>query len=207
MAKDPKTPTRRTTRQGNEAAPKRQASAAPVRKLSPKVKGDYSSRRQGGTGPKKPEQPKTGLRLPQLIFLLLLLALVVAAGFFVWNRWFRFDDTQDFQGKWLIAETSNSVAIDHKSIEITADISYSYELDTRKKTVSYSFGSLQGSGIYRFSADRSKLVIIEGGSTDFWLDLKTMLNLALPEEGADSDATTVLIRVTNVISLGDASSA
>ena len=151
-------------------------------------------------------QPKTGLRLPQFIFLMLLLAIVIIAGLFVWNRWFHYDDTQDFQGKFLIEGTANNVAIDEKGIEIASDVFYSYQLDTWKKTITYSFGNLHGSGIYRFSADRSKLVIIEGGKSDIWLDVKIVLNLAQPEDETDPDATTVLIKVSNVISLGEASS-
>ena len=49
-----------------------------------------------------------------------------------------------------------------ETIKLTEDVSWSYKLDTDAKTISYTFGNMEGSGRYRFSLDRSQLVISDG---------------------------------------------
>ena len=175
----------------------------PVRDVSPRTKRDYGSPSRPRYGPDKaPARPKRGIRWPQLIVILLLLAAVVAAGLFAWDRWFRYDDTRDFQGDWVSAGTAAAVYVDGKTIELTPEIHYAYQLDTWQKTITYTFGDLKGSGIYRFSADRTKLVIIEGGASDWIQDAKVALGLAQPEEGTDAEKTTVLAKAGHSASTG-----
>ena len=163
--------------------------------VDPRMRGNYSDRvdRRYNSGRRQP-RPKTGLRWPQLIFLLLLLAVVVTAGLFVWDHWFRYDDAKDFQNDWALSGTASTVTINADYIVVTTDVHYSYKLDTWAKTITYSFGDLQGAGVYRFSADRTKLVIIEGGFNNVVLDAKIALNLVQPEDGTNPDKTTVLIK-------------
>lgn len=88
--------------------------------------------------------------------------LVLAAGGFSWYRWFLYDDTTEFQGTWQLADSAKVVPIDGATIELTDDVAYSYTLDTVAKTINFSFGNKSGGGRYRFSTDRSQLVITEG---------------------------------------------
>jgi len=140
-------------------------------------------------------QPKTGIRIPQLIFTLLLVAVVVAAVLLSWNRWFRYDDALDFQGQWLLEGSSAIIVVDDKGIALSQELNYSYELDTWKKEVTYSFGDLHGSGIYRFSADRKILVIIEDGKSDWWTDLRISLGKIPPQFGIDLAKATILNKI------------
>ena len=170
----------------------------PVRDVSPQTKRDYGSSSRSRYDPDKPSaRPKRGIRWPQAIVILLLLVAVGTAGLFAWNRWFRYDDVQDFQGNWVSAGTAAAVYVDGKTIELTPEIHYAYQLDTWQKTITYTFGDLKGSGIYRFSADRTKLVIIEGGASDWIQDAKVALGLVQPEEGTDAEKTTVLVKSDN----------
>lgn len=64
------------------------------------------------------------------------------------------------------------VVIDGETIKLTEDVSWSYTLDTDAKTISYTFGNMEGSGRYRFSLDRSQLVISDGDGYS-WLSTLT----------------------------------
>ncbi|MEY8561454.1 hypothetical protein AALA21_00095 [Eggerthellaceae bacterium 3-80] len=94
----------------------------------------------------------------------ILVVLIVAVGLFSWNRWYRYDDAQDFLGDWLANDTTSLVVIDGETIRIADDVAYDYTIDSFAKTISYSFGSMKGSGRYWFSEDRQQLVITDGGN-------------------------------------------
>ena len=164
-----------------------------MREIAPHSKRNYMNRTSTRYSPgKRAAQPKTGIRLPQLIFMVLLIIIVVCGGLFSWDRWFRYDDARDFQGQWALENTSSVVVIDEKGIALSTNLNYSYELDTWKKEITYSFGDLEGSGIYRFSPDRKRLIIIEGGTVDWWHDVRVALGQIPPEQGADLAKTTLL---------------
>ena len=91
-----------------------------------------------------------------------LAVLLVAAAGFSWDRWLRYDVAAEFQGEWQTHGTTAVVVIDGETIKLTEDVSWSYKLDTDAKTISYTFGNMEGSGRYRFSLDRSQLVISDG---------------------------------------------
>lgn len=91
---------------------------------------------------------------------LLLIALV--AGVFSWDRWLRYDDAAEFQGEWQTHGTTAVVVIDGERIRLSEDVAYSYTLDTSAKTIAFTFGNMEGAGRYRFSLDRSQLVITDG---------------------------------------------
>lgn len=98
-----------------------------------------------------------------LIVVLVLLALVVAVvGTFSWDRWLRYDDAAEFSGEWQAHGTTGVVVIDGERIKLTDDVAYVYKLDPTAKTISFTFGNMAGQGRYRFSLDRSQLVITEG---------------------------------------------
>ena len=83
-----------------------------------------------------------------------LLVVLLIVGGFSWDRWLRYDDAAEFQGEWQTHGTTAVVVIDGETIKLTEDVSWSYKLDTDAKTISYTFGNMEGSGRYR-SLDRS----------------------------------------------------
>lgn len=115
---------------------------------------------------KKDKQAKAsrgfGRRIVAGVLVALFIMLILVGAAFSWNRWFRYNDAVDFQGEWQAHETTTVVVIDSKAVKLTEDVSYTYVLDTGAKTISFSFGDLQGQGRYYFSADRSQLIIEDG---------------------------------------------
>lgn len=92
-----------------------------------------------------------------------ILALVVGVvAVFSWDRWLRYDDASEVQGEWRTHGAAAVVVIDGESIKLTDDVAFSYTLDTGAKTIAFSFGTSEGQGRYRFSLDRSQLVITDG---------------------------------------------
>ncbi len=93
--------------------------------------------------------------------LVVILLLVIGTGLLAWNQWFRYDDTADIQGTWVIDGSNQSITINETDIMMTSDVSYPYTLDTFQKTISFSFKQYSGSGSYAFSPERTTLVITE----------------------------------------------
>lgn len=102
-----------------------------------------------------------GGRKVGLIVAAVLAALVLAAALFVWNAYFRYDDTADIKGEWLVSDGSMVVVIDDQSIKMP-DAVYDYSLDTGKKTITFTFAELSGGGSYDFSDGRKTLTVSEG---------------------------------------------
>ena len=138
----------------------------------------------------------------------LLIAVAAAVGLFSWDRWLRYDDAAEFQGSWQAHGTTGVVVIDGERISLTGDVAYSYQIDPMAKTVSFSFGSLEGQGRYRFSLDRSQLVITEGAGYSWlstliddigWMaDQLTRFVQGQPQvEALPGDGVTVLDRLSS----------
>ena len=83
-------------------------------------------------------------------------------AFMFWNTYLRFDDAADIQGTWYFQEGSVEIYIDEDSINLDAYLEYAYTLDTWAKTISFTFSDLSGQGTYKFSEDRTTLIISEG---------------------------------------------
>lgn len=124
-------------------------------------------------------------------------AALCVAGLFAWDRFFRYDDAADIQGQWRVAEQNMTVVIDAEEIHMPASLSYPYQLDTWKKTISYDFAGYSGGGSYEFARDRQSFTITEGegedaASTTFVRigdDLSaTPELLAAPDEAGESPA-------------------
>lgn len=94
--------------------------------------------------------------------LVVVLACVGFAAFLAWDRWGAFDDAVDMQGVWQANGSDSVVVIDGEKIQLTDDVSYSYEIDPFAKTITFHLGNMEGQGRYRFSPDRSQLVITDG---------------------------------------------
>lgn len=93
--------------------------------------------------------------------LAVVLVLAIGTGLLAWNQWFRYDDTADIQGTWVIDGTDQSITITDADIVMTPEVSYPYSLDTFQKTITFSFKQYNGSGSYAFSPERTTLVITE----------------------------------------------
>ena len=88
--------------------------------------------------------------------------LLGAAGLFAWDRFLRYDDAADIQGQWRVPEQNMTVVIDAEAIHMPASLSYPYQLDTWKKTITYDFAGYEGGGTYEFARDRQSFTVTEG---------------------------------------------
>ena len=135
--------------------------------------GEAGEGSQAGETARKLPFNLSELRLtwPVVAVLVAIAVVVVTVGSFSWGRWLRYDDAADFQGAWYANGTTSMVTVDGQEIHLTSDVAYGYTLDTGAKTITFTFGDLQGQGRYRFSADRSELVITDGDGFSFWGNL------------------------------------
>lgn len=101
-------------------------------------------------------------RWPLIVVGTLLAIVLLVVGIFSWDRWLRYDDAAEFQGEWQTHGTTAVVVIDGETIKLAEDVAYAYTLDTGAKTITFKFGNMEGAGRYRFSLDRSQLVITDG---------------------------------------------
>lgn len=156
----------------------------------------------------RPSVTRKHRRWPWVVALSIVAVLVVMAASFSWDRWLRYDDAHEFQGEWQINDAAKVVVVDGTAIKLTDEVSYIYTLDTDAKTISFTFGNMSGSGRYRFSADRSQLVIMEGethstASTLFddiawmWDGLVRSVQGQEPAAPVPNDHTLVLNRVSH----------
>lgn len=160
-----------------------------------------------GSAPKNQTGKKDGGRkgLPRILIkaakftlVTVLLTLAVAVGLFSWDRWFRYDDALDFQGQWIYAAdaTEVSVNIDADEIRIADEVSYAYEVDPWSKTVSFRFSDLEGGANYRFTEDRSMIVMCENApERDWFTEIEVALNLVDVTAGFDPESTVYLKHV------------
>lgn len=108
---------------------------------------------------------KRGSLIAAIILLLLLIAAIgTAIGGIAYLRWYANDDALDFQGTWYVAGTETPIEITADSIQLTESVAYRYKLNTHDKTITLTLGNMTGHGSYRFSLDRSELVIFDGQS-------------------------------------------
>ena len=143
------------------------------------AEGDSAQGREAGEGSQAGEAarklpfnlPALHLTWPVVAVLVAIAMVVIMVGSFSWGRWLRYDDAADFQGAWYANGTTSLVTVDGQEIHLTSDVAYGYTLDTGAKTITFTFGDLQGQGRYRFSADRSELVITDGDGFSFWGNL------------------------------------
>ena len=121
--------------------------------------------------PRKRKVPAFHMSWPLGLALAVLAIIVVVVSVFSWGRWLRYDDAADFQGMWYANGTTSIITVDGEKIHLTDDVAYNYTLDTGAKTITFTFGQMEGHGRYRFSVDRSELVIIDGNDFSFWGNL------------------------------------
>lgn len=147
-------------------------------------------------------------RWPWCVALGVLAVLLVAAAGFSWDRWLRYDDARELQGEWQVDGTTRVIVIDGASIKLTDDVAYAYTIDPTAKTIEFTFGNMEGSGRYRFSADRSQLVVTEGSSYSalstlfedigwMWDGLVRFVQGQAPAQPEAGEGITVLARVSH----------
>lgn len=166
--KEPPAVSARDAQEASRKLPKR-APAEPIRRDDQETAEEV---------PSKPEPtPATGRLLSRLlkkrshriaavVATIVLIAAIVIACLFAWNRWYRFNDHADLQGTWYAVGTAVPIQIDDASIKLTDDVAYQYEIDAHDKTIRYTFGPMQGQGRYWLSDDRQCLVITDGREFD-----------------------------------------
>lgn len=93
-----------------------------------------------------------------------LVVVAVVVAFSCW-RWTFANDAQDIQGTWYIAGTRKTVDVTTDGIKLADDVTYSYTIDEGAKTLSLSFGNMEGEARYRFSLDRQTLALRDGETT------------------------------------------
>ena len=127
------------------------------------------SRRGAVAKPHSSEHRNRILKIVAVCFAAVLVACAAVAAFWAWDTWLRFDDSADIQGEWLTANGTALVVIDAKAIHMPDSVDFKYTLDTKNKTISYTFVDLTGGGSYEFSRDRATLTITEsdGSQTVF----------------------------------------
>ncbi len=170
--------------QGEPAAPSGDAKAAdgageadgqapdeePLPKQSPEL-DDIERQRRRSAARRAAQEAEAARRNAKRRRRLIVLAsvaavLVTVAGILSWQRWWQFDDAADIQGSWEAAQSKGvaHISINEHVLQLSSDVAYSYTLDTTAKTITYTFGDMEGHGRYWFSADRDTLVIVDGDS-------------------------------------------
>ncbi|MBQ3301342.1 MAG: hypothetical protein IJH04_04260 [Eggerthellaceae bacterium] len=123
---------------------------------------------------------KRGARIVGFVVLALVIVFAILGASFAYDRWMRYDDAADFQGQWYVEGTDAPVTIDATVIQMNEEVAYRYTLNTSDKTISFTFGPMEGKGRYWFSADRSRLVLVDGnnftGALTFFTDFGRAFN-------------------------------
>ena len=133
--------------------------------------GARSSARTGGASSRdredapRPSSAKKRRKWPFVVAgAVVLVVVAVVVAFSCW-RWTFANDAQDIQGTWYIAGTQKTVGVTADGIKLADDVTYSYTIDEGAKTLSLSFGNMEGEARYRFSLDRQTLALRDGETT------------------------------------------
>ncbi len=138
----------------------------------------------------------SGKKIARAIVILLVVALIACAALFAWDRWFRYDDVHDVLGEWQMSNAERTMVITENNLRITSDVSYAYSLDTKAKTITYTFGDKEGVASYRFSEDRNTLIIDEHVGTDWLVALRLKADEAM-ESSDVPEGVSRLVRISD----------
>lgn len=122
----------------------------------------------GSSSASSTSSPLSPLRVTLIVVAAAVLVLAALTGTYSWDRWWRHDDATDFIGEWRIHNSQATILIDGQRMVLADDAAFSYTLDTKAKTIHLTLGTMEGGGRYRFSPDRTQLVI-EDGEYGSWL--------------------------------------
>lgn len=133
-----------------------------VRKKSKGEKNKNKSTEKTSSGDKEKKKKPLWFRILRA-FLLLVLALFLAAVVAcVGIRWFFVNDASDIQGTWNIVGTEKNIPITDTEMTLDEDLTYKYSLDQVSKKINVKLGNMSGTSHYKFSLDRSELVVFDG---------------------------------------------
>lgn len=172
-------------RQGEGIPQQKVASQPPARaavpqqpqpsKQSKTVKAQAS---HGSRAAKSKDQKKRRVPLPaKIAIIVVLVAAIAGVAFLVWDYLFRYDDAADFQGQWKIEGSNASIVITEDEIRLTDSVSFTYELDTFQKTITYNFANYSGEGMYVFSPERDVLTLTDVSTSPDEGDTKQSMSL------------------------------
>ena len=113
----------------------------------------------------RPSSAKKRRKWPFVVAGAVVLGVVAVVVTFSCWRWTFANDAQDIQGTWYIAGTQKTVDVAADGIKLADDVTYSYTIDEGAKTLSLSFGNMEGEARYRFSLDRQTLALRDGETT------------------------------------------
>lgn len=71
------------------------------------------------------------------------------------------DDVQEVKGVWRSTQSGVEISITDDNIVLTDDVAYKYTIDPNAKTISFTFGNLEGSVRYRLSLDGKELSLYD----------------------------------------------
>lgn len=164
------------------------------------ARGQSAAGRSRGASAERAASRSTGVRKIVLSVIATAVFAAIAVGaFFVWNTYLRYDDAADIQGEWRTPDGSMTVVIDGTDIRMP-NLSYSYEIDTGAKRLTFHFSDLTGSGSYAFSDDRTQLTIVEGEG-------ESATTTVLVKVSDDASATPQLLEPGSADASGDAAKA
>ncbi len=128
---------------------------------------------EGEIQDQEPPAPRRRFRLRTwhvvgFFVVVIMAAIITLTSLFVWDRWYRFDDSEDLQGVWYVIGTDVPITITADQIRFTSDTAYSYTIDEESKSITYSLGNLDGSGHYTFKDDRQVLILTDGEGYSRW---------------------------------------
>ena len=126
---------------------------------------------EGTTAQHAKPKKRRWMRVVGIVFGVVVAALLVAVGYIAGNRWVRFDDSADMQGRWFAYGTDVPIQFQNGSIVLNDETSYAYSIDPTAKTIAYTFGNLAGQGRYWFNAERDVLIITDGAHYTMWSTL------------------------------------
>lgn len=114
----------------------------------------------------KNDKPQKFLHPFRIIVGAIIIFLSLMLIFGIWNRWFRYNDQQEFISNWVISGTDKTVVIDKECINLNPNAVLKYKVDSFAKVINYEIGDMKGCSHYRFSWDRAQLAIVENCATD-----------------------------------------
>ena len=137
------------------------------------VSADASSfdEADGSDEHKRPSVRRKRRKGPFIALAIVLVILIAACAAFSWVRWWRVDDAADLQGVWRIDNSDKTITITDSTMILNRDTTYTYQMDTFSKTITFNLQDLQGQGRYRFTEDRQAVAILDGGDCSWFATL------------------------------------
>ena len=109
----------------------------------------------------KRAKKKRDPRAFKIVITIILVEVLAGGGFLVWDYLFRYDDKQDFKGKWRYGGTTDTNVYTDTEYRITETGGFGSEKATYAKTIKYTYVNYANEGSYVFSPERDVLTITD----------------------------------------------